>query len=291
MAATPTSRPTRASITRASIRGRALSTSTTAARRYDPAAWAVTPVEFTPVFGPNTGVKSVPDRVFVQEPASQLLAQHNPTCDLRSYVGGQLSCHHMWSLLDADQEIPCAPTSHHITSHHITTRRTTYVRMAYGTASSYRPLMCGYRWADKPLEYHFKFRFWYQEYTAKGGKGGGPTHKSIGGGWGSNLGAGGGGLGAEFDVPKCAEGVMGCSKGADGTWVHTLVGIQKPRVGNHPRHPSPILVLVHHAACCAYVQALRWVVATQVASWSWRTSIATRRPASRSPSPTTQPAR
>ena len=54
----------------------------------------------------------------MQEPASQLLAQHNPTCDLRSYVGGQLSCHHMWSLLDADQEIPCAPTSHHITSHH-----------------------------------------------------------------------------------------------------------------------------------------------------------------------------
>ena len=39
------------------------------------------------------------------DPASQLLSQHNPTCDLRTYVGGQLSCHHMWSLLDADQEI------------------------------------------------------------------------------------------------------------------------------------------------------------------------------------------
>ena len=34
----------------------------------------------------------------------------NPTCDVRSYVGGQTACHHMWSLLDADQDIPC-PTS------------------------------------------------------------------------------------------------------------------------------------------------------------------------------------
>jgi hypothetical protein len=33
------------------------------------------------------------------DPASQLLSQHNPTCDLRTYLGGQLSCHHMWSLL------------------------------------------------------------------------------------------------------------------------------------------------------------------------------------------------
>ena len=39
------------------------------------------------------------------------------------------------------------------------------------------------------------------------------THAAISGGWGSNLGAGGGGLGAEFDVPKCAEGMMGCRKG------------------------------------------------------------------------------
>ena len=121
-------------------------------------------------------------------PLSQLLSQHNPTCDLRTYVGGQLSCHHMWSLLDADQEIP---------------------------------------WVDQPLEYHFKFRFWYQEYAE-----GNPTestaasHKAIGGGWGANLGAGGGGLGAEFDVPKCDVGVAGCSKSADGTWVHTVVGIQ-----------------------------------------------------------------
>ena len=69
---------------------------------------------------------------------------------------------------------------------------------------------------------HFKFRFWYQEYRAEKN-----SHKKIGAGWGSNLGAGGGGLGAEFDVPKCDVGVPGCSKDEDGTWVHTVVGVQK----------------------------------------------------------------
>ena len=42
-------------------------------------------------------------------------------------VGGQTACHHMWSLLDADQEIP---------------------------------------WPDQPLEYHLKVRFWVQPYNA-----------------------------------------------------------------------------------------------------------------------------
>jgi hypothetical protein len=55
-----------------------------------------------------------------------LLWQKNPTCDVRTYVGGQTACHHMWSLLDADQEIP---------------------------------------WVDTPLEYHMKFRFYVQPYN------------------------------------------------------------------------------------------------------------------------------
>jgi hypothetical protein len=61
------------------------------------------------------------------QPRSDLLSEKNPTCDARSYVGGQIVCHHMWSLLDSDQEIP---------------------------------------WPDQPLEYHLKFRFWVQEYNA-----------------------------------------------------------------------------------------------------------------------------
>jgi len=147
------------------------------------------------------------------DPKSQLLSQHNPTCDIRTYTGGQLSCHHMWSLLDADQEIP---------------------------------------WVDQPLEYHFKYRFWYQPYTAATGSKP-ASHQSITGGWGANLGAGGGGLGAEFDVPKCDVGVPGCSKGPDGTWVHTVVGIQTPST-------SGDLVAVHfhcHAPTCLSMSIAR----------------------------------
>ncbi|CAJ1365122.1 unnamed protein product [Effrenium voratum] len=50
----------------------------------------------------------------------------NPTCDLRNYSGGQIACHHMWSLLDADQDIP---------------------------------------WPQQPIEYSLKFRFWVEEYN------------------------------------------------------------------------------------------------------------------------------
>ena len=58
-------------------------------------------------------------------PRTDLLWQKNPTCDLRTYVGGQIACHHMFSLLDADQDIP---------------------------------------WTDQPLQYRLKFRFWVQPY-------------------------------------------------------------------------------------------------------------------------------
>lgn len=55
-----------------------------------------------------------------------LMIERNPTCDVRYYVGGQTACHHMFSLLDADQEIP---------------------------------------WVDQPLEYQHKWRFWVQPYN------------------------------------------------------------------------------------------------------------------------------
>jgi hypothetical protein len=70
----------------------------------------------------TVGSISFPNKCF-----PDLLWQKNPTCDLRTYVGGQSACHHMWSLLDADQEIP---------------------------------------WVDTPLEYHMKFRFYVQPYNA-----------------------------------------------------------------------------------------------------------------------------
>lgn len=70
-------------------------------------------------------------------------------------------------------------------------------------------------WADQPLQYHLKFRIWSQIYNAS-------YHKAVRRTSMGDLGAGPSGSGAEFDVPKCAEGIMGCKKRADGTWVHTI---------------------------------------------------------------------
>ena len=60
-----------------------------------------------------------------QYPRETVLRDQNPTCDIRTYVGGLSTCHHGWHLLDADQEVP---------------------------------------WQDQPLTYQFKFRFYFQEY-------------------------------------------------------------------------------------------------------------------------------
>lgn len=67
-----------------------------------------------------------PDRCS-PEPREDLLAQRNPTCDLRTYVGGLTACHDGWHLLDAEQTIP---------------------------------------WPDQPLLYYKKFRIWFQEHKA-----------------------------------------------------------------------------------------------------------------------------
>jgi len=115
-------------------------------------------------------------------PATTLLNQTNPTCDIRHYRGGQWACHHMWSLLDADQEIP---------------------------------------WADRPLVFHHKYRFWVQPYNASY-----HTPLTLGETVGSALLIGGH---WEYDVPKCADGVPGCSL-VDGTWLHTVTG---STIGRH----------------------------------------------------------
>jgi hypothetical protein len=38
-------------------------------------------------------------------PRTELLKTKNPTCDLRSYVGGLMTCHHGWNLLDAGSHL------------------------------------------------------------------------------------------------------------------------------------------------------------------------------------------
>ena len=105
-------------------------------------------------------------------PRTNLLEQHNPTCDIRTYTGGQVACHHMWSLLDADQVIP---------------------------------------WPDQPLEYRLKFRFWYQDYDET-------YHQQVyRATWGIAS-------PVEYDVPKCAPDVPGCSQDEHGQWIHTIEG-------------------------------------------------------------------
>lgn len=103
----------------------------------------------------------------------------NPTCDIRHYRGGQWACHHMWSLLDADQEIP---------------------------------------WADTPLVFHHKYRFYVQPFDPKYHTPlhfGGPDALLIGSPY-------------EYDVPKC-DGVSptppGCAfDNSTRTWIHTITG-------------------------------------------------------------------
>ena len=60
-------------------------------------------------------------------PREQILEERNPTCDLRTYTGGLVSCHHGWHLLDAEQAVP---------------------------------------WPDQPLVYYKKFRVYFQPYNA-----------------------------------------------------------------------------------------------------------------------------
>jgi hypothetical protein len=67
------------------------------------------------------------------EPRESVLAQKNPTCDVRAYVGGLQVCKHMWSLLDADQE------------------KDERVQ----------------RWKSQPITYYQKYRIYFQEYVPK----------------------------------------------------------------------------------------------------------------------------
>ena len=68
---------------------------------------------------PTGGGSSLSRTRCSDQPRGDLIAQRNPTCDFRTYVGGQSVCKHGWHLLDADQDVP---------------------------------------WPDQPLVYHKKFR-------------------------------------------------------------------------------------------------------------------------------------
>ena len=54
------------------------------------------------------------------QPREDILAMKNPTCDIRTYTGGLLTCHHKWVLLDDEQEYVARRTP-------CITRHTSYV--------------------------------------------------------------------------------------------------------------------------------------------------------------------
>lgn len=143
------------------------------------------------------------------EPRSDLLKMQNPTCDLRNYSGGQIACHHMWSLLDADQPIP---------------------------------------WTDQPIEYSLKMRFWVEEYD----KSYHTMLQRVTWGIASPV---------EYDVPKCSEGMMGCSL-QNGTWIHTIQGTFKGEGRLSAAH-------FHcHAPTCLSMQMYRCPLGTEVCNAS-----------------------
>ena len=88
------------------------------------------------------------------EPRSTLLTQRNAICDIRPYPGGLDCCHHLWFLLDKDQD------------------------------SSY----------TETIEYHMKFRFWFQDYDAQ-------YHQNL-----VRLFVQTEQNAGEYDIPKCKAG-------------------------------------------------------------------------------------
>mmetsp|Transcript_8837 Transcript_8837/g.14802 ORF Transcript_8837/g.14802 Transcript_8837/m.14802 type:complete len:558 (+) Transcript_8837:215-1888(+) len=87
--------------------------------------------EYQPCGGMTVGVRNMTipwSNECYPEPRESILSERNPTCDLEAYSGGLRVCKHMWSLLDAEQQIP---------------------------------------WQDKPLRYYQKYRFYYQPYDPR----------------------------------------------------------------------------------------------------------------------------
>jgi hypothetical protein len=104
-------------------------------------------------------------------PRTVLLEQQNPTCDIRTYVGGQTACHHMWSLLDADQDIPWPDQVRQRLSfampfciYYLKNAIIYQDRLGttIGKEHSNKEI---YALSLQPLEYHLKVRFWVQPYV------------------------------------------------------------------------------------------------------------------------------
>ena len=177
-------------------------------------------------------------------PATTILEQRNPTCDIRNYQGGQWACHHMWSLLDKEQPIPwadqplvfqhkCAKVPSNATARPFNPTLSTSSPPPSPLAPSTQPpplqvpplLTLSSVLSHPPsiasLALALRWRFWVQPYDPSY-----HTALTLGESVGSAI-----LLGSpwEYDVPKCEQGVPGCSwecglVSPGCTWVHTVTG-------------------------------------------------------------------
>ena len=131
--------------------------------------------------------------------SSSLIAQKNPTCDVRAYVGGLGCGHHLYYLLDKNQShlIPAQKLSYHVS----------YFRLcnlfAASPAGVTQSVICSFFVAAcvqlrRCLRYfcclQMKVRFYFQEYQPQ-------QHKQLWRWhWQTAIGAG------EYDVRRCAAG-------------------------------------------------------------------------------------
>lgn len=133
-----------------------------------------------------------------------MLLEKNPSCDFRTYTGGQSCCHHLYTLLDKDQVTP---------------------------------------WQDQPLEYHHKWRIYYQEVTPSN-----PIQNVVQYNWGGMA------TPTEYDVPKCEHGKFGCAL-EDGRWVHTMNGTwlihEMSDISQRPANATGVKFLTIHGHCHA----------------------------------------
>jgi len=164
-------------------------------------------------------------------PRSDLKAQNNPTCSIQTYRGGLYCCHDDKLLLDSDQENP---------------------------------------WAGQYLEYHLKFRFYFEEYKAPSTVVGVPSHKNLV----RLLHYTEGGSAGEYDIVKCKDDVPrsqcvqvitsrwkvrsmmnDCSTRPDGGWctgagstnANITDGVQLIYAGPHCHAPSCLSMELYNA--------------------------------------------
>lgn len=138
-------------------------------------------------------------------PFSDILAHKNPTCDVRHYQGGQWSCHHMWSLLDANQDIPW-PDQPLVFHQYVPPHSPCVVRRNRSLSTN----------PPSPPPPNSKYRLWVQPYVESY-----HTKLTLGEVVGSALLIG---SPWELDVPNCERypNTPGCSHVDGKGWIHTV---------------------------------------------------------------------